>query len=235
MIARLIISVAILALSVIASQKASAAIITVHYTGTYNGYWYGNYDWQTGDLSVQSGSYPTAAFDLTFTFDSRLAIPGSFSSTHLGNPPTGAPRDPWFPSVGTATFSSSLLHFTAGDVYAWIDAAPGETSEVASGIRDNGKYTSGAAVYINTYSPGIPSSILVPFSISSGLSGSGDLEYDYGLAGLGGGIVFLNLTPQTIAVSVAGVPEASTWAMMTLGFCTIGLIACYRRCALTVV
>jgi hypothetical protein len=43
------------------------------------------------------------------------------------------------------------------------------------------------------------------------------------------GVIYGNLATLNVTVEVAGaVPEASTWAMMILGFCGLGFMA-YRR------
>jgi hypothetical protein len=78
--------------------------------------------------------------------------------------------------------------------------------------------------------PGIPGSITQPYSISSGLSGSG-----YYFNGYSGVFASLSesyiLSPKTITVTVDGIsaaiPEPSTWAMMILGFVGVGYLA-YR-------
>jgi hypothetical protein len=60
------------------------------------------------------------------------------------------------------------------------------------------------------------------------LTGNGSVEFGYGMTGFGGGIVLLELTPRTLEVSVTGVPEPSTSAMLLLGFAGIGFLT-YRR------
>jgi hypothetical protein len=79
----------------------------------------------------------------------------------------------------------------------------------------------GEQILSRTSGPSVP----FPTSISSPFSYSvrdGDLVF--------GEFIFgsetLNLTPQTVALSA--VPEASTWAMMILGFVGLGFMA-YRR------
>jgi hypothetical protein len=80
--------------------------------------------------------------------------------------------------------------------------------------------------------PDIPVSIIQPFAILSGLSGSG--SYSGGPVG-GNFDIFsfsYQLTPLTIYVTVDGIapsiPEPSTWAMLLIGFAGIGF-AGYRK------
>ena len=46
------------------------------------------------------------------------------------------------------------------------------------------------------------------------------------------GDVDFSATGDPIVVTVAAVPEASTWAMMIIGFCGLGVIACRKKNAL---
>jgi hypothetical protein len=83
------------------------------------------------------------------------------------------------------------------------------------------------SLYISVDHPDIPGSITVPFAILSGLTGYGSYSYTYV-----GNFTYFNqsfvLVPETITVTVSGVPEPSTWAMMILGFAGIGVMT-YRR------
>jgi hypothetical protein len=78
--------------------------------------------------------------------------------------------------------------------------------------------------------------IIVPFRYVSGSSLSGTSTFD------GATIATLGLTPGSyvytwgsgvdadgITVNISGVPEPSTWAMMGLGFASLGVVACGAR------
>ncbi|XSC46803.1 PEPxxWA-CTERM sorting domain-containing protein [Bradyrhizobium sp. RDT10] len=227
----------ILALTILSlclcSGAASATVITVHYTGTYTGSWFGNYDplrlYPPDFLGgPTSGTYAQTPFDLTFTFDSSLAIPGSFTPSHLGNPWIN-PQDPWFPSLGQATFVSPLFNLGSGAGYSFDDAAVGMTTQTAAFFGFHGV---GEVISMTSYSPEISPNILHPVKITSGLTGSGGVQYSYASTGLGGGMAALFLVPQTLEISISpitdAVPEPSTWAMLLIGFAVLGFAA-YRQ------
>jgi hypothetical protein len=145
----------------LSSGTASAAVISVHYTGTYTGWWNGNYDPlgpANADPGYGSGTYSVTPFDLLFVFDTAIAIPGFFTSSHLANPPGNYLFDPYFPSVGQAVFTSDPFSLSSGYSYASLDATLGITTQFAAAQynpRDSGQFIS-----ISATSPLIPSSIL---------------------------------------------------------------------------
>ena len=97
-------------------------------------------------------------------------------------------------------------------------------------------FVQSADVFIGSLTTSIPLSLSSPFTytLQAGESGSGSFHYRYidfttGLSE----ILSADLAPTTLTVTVAespvaAVPEPSTWAMMILGFCGLGLLA-YRR------
>jgi len=216
------------------NNMSSATTITVQYTGTYTASWSGNYDPlgqfpKDVDGGPTEGTYSQRPFDLTFKFDSTLANPDSFTSSHLGNPYFGSV--PIFASVGSAIFTSDLFSFTSGDIAASTDNTDGSTIQSAYGIH-LGSFAAGANVFMNVSSPQIPGAILQPYTITSGLTGGGSVEYDYGDLFFGGGVVNFDLVPLTLQVSISpladAVPEPATWVSMLLGFFGIGLLG-HRR------
>jgi hypothetical protein len=174
-------------------------------------------------------------FDLTFVFNTDLAQPGNFNPSFIGPPPSAWYTYPGIvaPSVGQASFASSLFSFGIGNFEASDEAGKGTTAQSAADLEyDRYGFFISPLLSITANSPNIPSSILANYKITSGLTGVGDLEYDYENTEYGGGSVFLTLTPLTLEVSTdpltATVPEPSTWAMMLIGFAGIGAMA-YRR------
>jgi PEP-CTERM motif len=222
------------ALFLISCDASLASSISVYYTGTWNG----NYDPTGGYGGLFNpppypgptyGQFDVTPFSLTFNFDTSLAQPGYFNTSHLGNSPfNGSYPNFDFPSVGSASFQGVVSKFF-GNYGASDDAGGGFTSQSATSLEQLTRYNIlfGSSVQISAYSPRIPSSILTSFSITSGLTGSGEVQFSYTDLYLGGGSVDLQLTPLTLSVS-SDVPEPSTWAVMLLGFAGIGFMA-YRR------
>lgn len=219
---------AVIALSLFGVSPSRATIITAHYTGTYTGFWEGNYSpfGPPGFDGPYRGTIEADVFDLTFTFNSLAAVPGAVNDHHIGNPNFN-PYDPYHPSLGLAQFASSnsVFNFISGFSFAWMDQNSGTTSQVTS---SQSLYHGGTTISMTAFSPDIPDLILHPYLITSGLTGSGGVETNYSSHGFGGGMIVLALTPLTLDVSVSAVPEPSTWAMMIFGFAGVGFMA-YRR------
>jgi hypothetical protein len=97
-------------------------------------------------------------------------------------------------------------------------------------------YLQNMDVVIGSTSTSIPLSLLSPFTytLQAGEFGSGSFHYHYiDFAGRDD-ILFADLAPTTLTVTVAespiaAVPEPSTWAMMILGFAGIGFMAYHRK------
>ncbi|CAN0402311.1 unnamed protein product, partial [Phaeothamnion confervicola] len=116
----------------------------------------------------------------------------------------------------------------SGAYHAEDTATTGFTSQNIVDLTISKSISHTPALFISVSHPDIPGSITEPFSILSGLTGSGSYHYDYT------GFFFFSsqsfiLTPETITVAVSGVPEASTWAMLLIGFAWIGAAAHRRR------
>ena len=212
-----------------------AAIITADYTGTYSASWSGNYDptnMSVPPSGVGSGSF-SGTFALIFSFDTALAT--TLSSSDLTSTPPCCFGPPFFGyvSAGTASFVSDTYSLFASGYSASDHAQSGMTSQNVTGLSlFKSGYDITPSISMTASSPDIPPSILEPFEITDGLSGSGTISADYALAFLGGGHLNMSLLPTTLEVSVspltAAVPEPSIWAMMILGFAGIGFMA-YRR------
>lgn len=213
------------------SGASQAAIITVKYTGSFSGNWVGNYDPVTNELAnlgLSSGSYSATPFTLTFTFNTDLAQPGYFDASHLYTPP----KDPFYnypspPSVGSALFRSSLFNLSSGNFSAFHIAYNQTTSQHTQEVLQY-RYGNYTATVFNMTAQGtyVPESITEPFRVSSDRSiGYGDVDYNYIQTSFGGGNVHLFLTAYTLDVTVDGVPEPSTWAMLLIGFAGLGYVA----------
>jgi hypothetical protein len=221
-----------------------ATAITVHYTGTYTGTWTGGYDPTMSSTPCPfngpcSGAIGLTPFDLTFEFNTDLAQPGNFDSSHLISPFTGLIL---IPSVGHATFVSPQFFnsntvagntFNIGNQTASDEAGVGFTRQTAQSEFLNRFGRQRLAVSISASSPDIPPFILANYTITNGLTGSGSLTFDYANFSFVGGVGRLFLTPLTLEVSVfpmtAAVPEPSTWVMLLLGFAFIGFTANHRK------
>jgi hypothetical protein len=229
--------VLIIATSLFLSAGPSHAIlITVEYTGTYTGSWSGNYDPRDPSPNFNgphSGNFDVSPFTLTFNFDTSLAQSGNFSSSQLTSPTNGFPED-FYPSLSVGIATLTLVGFGfGGNSFASDTAFKGGTSQYIADIEPvrGAGFLPLTTISISAGSPLIPSSILVPLKIDSGLTGGGIVNFGYSNTDLGGGMGELDLTPLTLDVSVSpitdAVPEPSTWAMLLIGFAAIGL-AGYR-------
>lgn len=212
-------------------QSASATSISISYTGTYEGFWSGNYPLGQAAMgnSGGGGSLGYGWFKLIFNFDSTLAEPGFFTPTSLSNIAYGLYTTP---SVGSATLSP--FGITVGDYYASDTAGPGYTTQFVSNLFfGKGGYFQTPTISMSASDPLMPASIVTPFKTSSSRPiGTGTEISEYEQSGFGGGYIEYALTAYSIDVVVDGVsavPETSTWAMMLLGFCGLGLLLHRQR------
>ena len=95
--------------------------------------------------------------------------------------------------------------------YLWITGTSGAGTATISHDDGASVYQGGVAIYS---SPAETSDITQTFSI-----GAGDFQAAY---------IEANGSPSDLLLTVPAVPEASTWAMMLLGFAGVGFLA-YRR------
>jgi hypothetical protein len=206
----ILIGAALLALS---AAPASASKIRIEYTGTYSGTKIVGNPALSQSTTIQIDSSP---FDLIFTFstDSPSAF---FSDTGASSSLSG-----FFVGSVSGTFSA------AGSVMSMDSATIGSTSQtVVDRTISKGAPSMTPAISISVSNPDIPGSILQPFSISSGLTGSGTYRFVF-VGNFSAEQDMFTLSPQTINVTVSGVPEPSTWAMLLIGFAGVGFLA-YRR------
>jgi hypothetical protein len=194
---------------------ATASIITIDYTGTYSG------TVTTGDpaisqfTTVQVDSTP---FDLHFVFNTLTPY-----AYYTDTPSSSVLRSGFASSAGSA----SGTFFATGYEYAEDTATTGFTSQTIVDRTYSKMVSNTPYLYISVSHPDIPGSITQPFSISSGLTGTGSFHSEY-LGNFSYSNESFVLSPETITVSVSDVPEPSTWAMLLIGFAGIGFAA-YRR------
>ena len=226
-----------------ACGQSFASQITVQYTGTYTGSWFGNFAPDNSvppDGGLSSGQFPSAPFRLTFSFDTSLAAPGFFDQQNLATANSGYPITS-SPSVGSASFIGSTGPFGgccnafAGQFSAFDRASNGSTTQYADSVyftRYTGLTWLSPTIQMTAYSPKIPGSILTSFEITDGLTGNGFVSVSILDTFLGGLSEQFDLVPTTLSVSAdpptGSVPEPSTWAMLLLGFAGIGFIG-YRQ------
>jgi hypothetical protein len=176
---------------------AKAAIITMHYTGTYTVSFSGNY-WEE-----KSSDVPTP-FSLTFVFNTDLAQPNDYSNTQASSYlRTTAPwMQGFFPVVGNASFSGGEYSFWIGNYDASASAQSGSAYQGAVNAGwGRGGFGLTETVAMQIASPLIPGSITESYSITEGLIGQGGLAWAYSDTILGGGVAEFTLTPTTLHVT----------------------------------
>jgi PEP-CTERM motif len=206
------------ALVVFSAGAARAAIINVEYTGTYSGTRIVSNVALGGSTTTQISAMP---FVLDFRFDTSVDF-----AQYVDTPDSSSLR------FGFGSFSASVsgTFNLVGAKLAQDTASVGTTSQLIVGIvQSKGIFFPQLTMTVS--SPDIPGSITQPFSITSGLNGGGSWIYD----DLGNNFATserFGFTPETMVVTVTGIPEPSTWVMLIFGFVGIGFMA-YRRRAQT--
>lgn len=202
----------------LAVPSADAAIINVEYTGTYSG-------------TIVSGNPAASQFTTTTVESSRFDVTFVFNTlrpyTSYSDNGTSSTLLSFYGGGGSA----SGTFFVTAPMYASDSASAGTTSQSAVGQTISKEISNTPALSISVSNPDVPASITQPFSISNGLTGSGSYAFEDS-----GVFSFVSeryiLSPQTITVSVSGVPEPSTWAMLLIGFMGLGAMAWRRSRAL---
>jgi hypothetical protein len=200
--------------------SANAAIIQIDYTGFYQGSISSGNPAISQINTVQVGR---TDFHLTFIFDT-LAPFAFFMET----PTSSSFISNFNPNGGelTGTFSIS------GYNYIGDSATSGFTSQTIADQTISKTISNTPSLTLSASHPDIPASITQPYTILSGLTGSGSYSFLYV-----GNFSYLSetfvLTPETISVTVDGisaaVPEPSTWAMLLIGFAGIAFALSKRR------
>src|ERR1700738_1709743 len=198
-------------------SQASAAIMDVTYTGTVAS--------GTDPLGVfGGGSLVGLSWVATYTFDTSLG--NTHSSPYYNYAYGGSSSGSASPVLSSMITINGVGRAVAGSYY-------GEDYGYASGsfgeqyhLAEN--YSSGQLEYlensISNYNGSLPASITTPFTYTVG---AGDNTYvNYSLDGTA--YIYANLTTLTVSEHVGAVPEPSTWAMMLLGFASVGFAA-YRK------
>lgn len=191
---RIMKSIVLAAWTVLAACNVSqATIISVEYTGTYSGtvMTYNGITFTTTTIG------PTP-FDLTLVFNT-LTSGAAYTDTPNSSSLTSFS---FSPSVGFATGS----FFSSGTIFASDTASTGTTSQSLVDRTISKVISNSPALFMTVNHPDIPGSITQPFSISNGLSGSGSYSFTY-VGNFSGFDVQYRLDPQTIEVTIAGVPE----------------------------
>ena len=194
------------------STAASAAIVTETFTGKATGF--DTY----GFFGAANNTLSNAAFTATYVFDtSNVGAGFGPGSPNIYGGSVYPLPDPLISAalvINGHTFSSSgswssqlmVRNFAAFDAYTFVGDA-------------SNRFFNTFILSTNANAPS-PSSVNSPFSYSfqSGDFNNGIFVFDGEQ---------LNLSSTTVTLAAAA-PEPSTWAMMILGFASIGFMA-YRR------
>jgi hypothetical protein len=199
--------------------SANASIIQINYTGTYTG-------------TIVSGNPATSQFTTTYVsstpFDLTLRFDTSRPNSYYSETPSGSVFNNLFSSAG----SVSGTFFMSGTESSNDTASIGSTSQSLVSRTISKVVSNTPSLFISVSHPDIPASITQPFSILSGLTGSGTFNEATYSGVFSAYQASYQLHPETITVTVDGViaavPEPSTWAMLLIGFAGIGLLS-YRR------
>jgi PEP-CTERM motif len=207
------------------SSSASADIITMTYTGTVASVTGGS---DTLDL-FGGGNITGDDFSVVFTFDTSKGTLTSGGSVHSG-------------ASGDGTFSPTV--YTIGGVsnslvQSIVDSAAGAQTGF-NGVGDsilNGIIAghTGASTGASILTGGANSGRIAPDDFTT----NSTVVAGCGFCGAGGNLnvggedieftVEKEVTFDTTTAVTSGVPEPSTWAMMILGFCGVGFMACRRK------
>lgn len=219
----IVLSSAVLALL---STSAFADVVTETYTGAVSGTDYAGY------FGTKGASLNTT-FTATYVFDTNLSGAHQVTNSSYSNTYGGSGYSPHTPSPA---ISASL--FINGNTFNVPDVNQSSWSSglYVSNVPGTGYFSAEAVVaptsssglfnYMYTQDPNAPvlTSLTTPFTYT--YLPVGVHSNNLGAFYFGGD--HLSLVANTVTLTDA-VPEPSTWAMMILGFCGLGYMAC-RRC-----
>ena len=216
-------------------SSAFADIVTETFTGTVAS---GGIDY-AGYFGSPNADLSNKAFTVTYVFNTNLSGAGSTGSTNavyytyggtFFNPALSSPAVSATVTINHATFDVPT------NVTSYYSEMMGESRTLNSGqfqaYAEVG-HSTGPELYnlIYTHDTNAPDVTSLDTSYSYTFANPGGA---IGSAGNSGIFSFGtdNLTLLSETVTVAPVPEPSTWAMMIVGFCGLGFLA-YRRRGLT--
>jgi len=215
---------AVIALCVSSIQPTYAHVIEINYAGTYSGS--STFcDFITG---CETNTTTRSALAVRIVFDTSAGTltvgPTSSSFSTLTNP--------YAATVSFDTFGS-FDSFNGG----FASASAGTASQYVQGLTLSKVGSNTPAISINVNNPAIPASLLQPFAITSGLDGRGEYTAPTYVGNIGYSYGYYDLELDSMIVTVDGlapgipqaVPEPSTWAMLLLGFCGLGVLLHRQR------
>lgn len=201
------------------ASPAAASVITVTYTGSFL---YGTD--RTGVFGAAGTDLTNDTFTAIYRFDT--------DEGHLTSSPTGgalAGGSYWgyaTPLVEAMLTVNGVSIAFGGSYYGHVMASnPGGVAFLETGAGEiKSGHTSFLTFTTTDFSGTLPIDVTTSFDWAFG--GTGSLQYITSQGDVG---AFGQLNASSLSLSVtSGVPEGSTWAMMILGFCGLGLMA-YRR------
>jgi hypothetical protein len=156
------------------------------------------------------------------TFTATGASSGPFSLTKTNNGPTGSLDSPIGPSISGLAVNAGLLNF----LFHTSSGAP----DAVNGSNPDGTVSTAPNFFVSFFDS---SGMYTTDHLGAFGGGSaGILAFDDGGAGpdkdFDDLVIMFKVTASTTNGTIGAVPEASTWAMMLLGFAGIGFLA-YRR------
>jgi len=213
-------ALAVVALSALSIEQASAYIIVGNFTGT------------SGDLTgvfqnVDGASVSNMAVTGSFSFDlDQLSTSTSFNvapnQQYRHSFPTGVT---FSVTIGTHVFSFEV----PGLVQQRLNVT--DDSFVVFQLRENvGTLFNGPSIEVRAPAASLFDDVSDPSTIHiAGLPGTLSMLSAEGNGGTGDTIYARWQIPlDSVSLQVTSVPEPSTWAMMILGFAGVGFLA-YRR------
>lgn len=199
------------ALGLAAASPAAAAIMLATYTGSVtSGLDYAN----TFGLG-QGASLANQAFTATFLYDTEAGLdngePGYYQERDGGSA-WGAAS----PILDSTLTINGIAYDVSGDLNAKVVSSSGQSQHRAEGIVGGG--FNSLFLYLNYVAPG---DLAIPVPTTGGSLGAGT----YLLNNAGGFLANGTLLVSTLTIAaapVAGVPEPASWALMILGFGSVG-------------